>query len=110
LCFFTGSISAFLRSEDCYLIDGVAINGVSGGPVFADDKELPEIIGTVSAYMPNRVGDATLPGLLRAQDISAYQETISRIRTLDEAREKEKEASKSEADLSEASNPPSELS
>lgn len=34
LCFFAGKISSFLQDEDCYLIDGVAINGVSGGPVF----------------------------------------------------------------------------
>jgi len=32
LCFFRGNVSA--RQEASYLIDGVAINGVSGGPVF----------------------------------------------------------------------------
>lgn len=31
LCFFSGSISA--RQHSQYLIDGVAIHGVSGGPV-----------------------------------------------------------------------------
>jgi hypothetical protein len=34
LCFFSVNVSA--RSEHSYLIDGVAINGVSGGPVAYD--------------------------------------------------------------------------
>jgi hypothetical protein len=49
LCFFTGSVSAFLVNDDCYLIDGVAINGVSGSPVFAKypgRDSIPEIIGS----------------------------------------------------------------
>jgi len=108
LCFFKGSISAFLKSIDCYLIDGVAINGVSGGPVFADDSDTPEIVGTVSAYMPNRVGEAMLPGLLKAQDISSFQETISEFRTFDDAREQEKEASKTDVESGETSSPSTE--
>jgi hypothetical protein len=32
LCFFSGNVSAVFGGG--YLIDGVAINGVSGGPVF----------------------------------------------------------------------------
>lgn len=97
LCFFTGCVSAFLEKEDCYLIDGVAINGVSGGPVFAAyDENTPEIVGTISAYLPNRTGGGALPGLLKAQDISAFQETLKTIQSLDEARKKEKEEAKSE--------------
>jgi hypothetical protein len=38
LCFFQGRISAFKQSNDTYLIDGVAINGVSGGPIFGEDE------------------------------------------------------------------------
>jgi hypothetical protein len=34
LCFFAGTVSARQASRKAYLIDGVAINGVSGGPVF----------------------------------------------------------------------------
>lgn len=97
LCFFTGCVSAFLNSEDCYLIDGVAINGVSGGPVFAAfDEKTPEIVGTISAYLPNRTGSGTLPGLLRAQDIAPFQETLKTIKSLDEARKKEVEDAKAE--------------
>lgn len=33
LCFFSGNISAWQDFRKTYLIDGVAINGVSGGPV-----------------------------------------------------------------------------
>ena len=94
LCFFKGNVSAFLLKEDCYLIDGVAINGVSGGPVFAQlDVGSAELIGTVSAYLPNRLGNT--PGLLRAQDISAFHNDLQTIRSLDEAKEKEAEARKS---------------
>jgi hypothetical protein len=69
LCFFAGTVSARQPSRKAYLIDGVAINGVSGGPVFhcpGSDKVL--IIGTVSAYHANRATGEALPGLLRAQD------------------------------------------
>lgn len=92
LCFFSGRVSAFLANDDSYLIDGVAINGVSGGPVFAmlkDDQ--PQLLGTISAYMANRVRGEALPGLLRAQDFSPFHETIDRVRTLDEARKKQHE-------------------
>jgi hypothetical protein len=90
-------VSAFLDGEDCYLIDGVAINGVSGGPVFAAfDEKTPEIVGTISAYLPNRTGSGTLPGLLRAQDIAPFQETLKTIKSLDEARKKEVEDAKAE--------------
>ncbi len=95
LCFFTGCVSAFLNHDDCYLIDGVAINGVSGGPVFASIAEgHPELVGSISAYMPNRIGSTTLPGLLRAQDISPFHETLKTIKSLDEARKKEQEQPK----------------
>jgi len=76
LCFFKGCVSAFALESDTYLIDGVAINGVSGGPVFGDKgDETPQIIGTVSAYSPNLINGKTLPGLLRAQDITPFHET-----------------------------------
>ncbi|MCL4837765.1 MAG: serine protease [Thermoanaerobaculia bacterium] len=91
LCFFTGCISAFLGNEDCYLVDGVAINGVSGGPVFAaKDEKTPEIIGIVSAYLPNRTGNT--PGLLRAQDISQFHQDLQLVHSFDDAKQKEKRA------------------
>lgn len=102
LCFFTGRISSHMAHYNSYLIDGVAINGVSGGPVFYNSKDragknTPKIIGTVSAYMPNRVGGDTLPGLLRAQDVTAFHDTINRIKSVDEARNQKAEQEKKEA-------------
>ncbi len=92
LCFFSGPLSAFLPNDDSYLIDGVAIHGVSGGPVFAmlaDSK--PQLIGTVSSYTPNRIRGDALPGMLRAQDVTLFHETIKTIRSIDDARRKREE-------------------
>src|SRR5262249_62208479 len=41
LCFFSGHISAYIESESAYLVDGVAINGVSGGPAFSRGYTAP---------------------------------------------------------------------
>jgi hypothetical protein len=62
LCFFRGVVSGFREQPPIYLVDGVAINGVSGGPAF-DRRGL--IIGLISAYVPNQVSaGTTLPGLM----------------------------------------------
>lgn len=94
-CFFSGPISFFLEKEAAYLIDGVAINGVSGGPVFrippnADSEHIVQLIGIVSAYRANRRATDTLPGLLVAQDITAVHEHLQKINNMDEAKEIEK--------------------
>jgi hypothetical protein len=68
LCFFKGVISCFLDDEESYLVDGVAINGVSGGPAFmtfGQSVEAISLIGLVTAYVPNRSAVEVLPGLLR---------------------------------------------
>jgi hypothetical protein len=68
LCFFQGSISGYLERPPVYLIDGVAINGVSGGPAF-DESGL--IVGLVSAYLPNEIDSSrTLPGLMIATSMN----------------------------------------
>ncbi len=90
LCFFSGCVSA--NRTNSYLIDGVAINGVSGGPVlYANDVDGVQIVGTVSAYHANRQYGDTLPGLLVAQDVSHFHSVIKWIRDLDEARKKKTE-------------------
>jgi hypothetical protein len=62
LCFFRGVVSGYSERPPIYLIDGVAINGVSGGPAF-DRTGL--LIGLVSAYVPNQLDERrTLPGLM----------------------------------------------
>lgn len=89
LCFFAGTISA--RKDKGYLIDGVAIHGVSGGPVFHCPKPPnPQIIGCVSAYHANRATGEALPGLLRAQDVTHFHAASAHIRAVDEAAAAEK--------------------
>jgi len=109
LCFFTGVISSLIHNEDSYLIDGVAINGVSGGPVFACmDDDNPQLLGTVSAYMPNRIRGDALPGLLRSQDVTAFHETINTFTSIDDARDKkrqEEEAKKAQEQQQRANEP-----
>ena len=62
LCFFQGVVSGYREKPPIYLIDGVAINGVSGGPAF-DRTGL--LVGFISAYVPNQVDHGTtLPGLM----------------------------------------------
>lgn len=96
LCFFSGRVSCFLEEQDCYLIDGVAINGVSGGPVFSQTKDnTPEVIGIISAYIPNISGNT--PGLLRAQDITPFDIALKTLRSLHEAKQQEKTRDQSAA-------------
>ncbi|MGA9039743.1 MAG: trypsin-like peptidase domain-containing protein [Terriglobales bacterium] len=97
LCFFAGNVSAWQDFRRAYLIDGVAINGVSGGPViYASPSDLeggtsPLIVGAISAYYANRATGETLPGLSIAQDVSHFHNIITQIKSWDEA-EKQKQA------------------
>jgi hypothetical protein len=62
LCFFRGVISGYQHEPPVYLIDGVAVNGVSGGPAF---EKTGLLVGLVSAYLPNQIdASRTLPGLM----------------------------------------------
>jgi ISXO2-like transposase domain len=89
LCFFSGNVSAWQEFRHAYLIDGVAINGVSGGPViYSTAIDGVQIIGTISAYMANRATGEALPGLSVAQDVSHFHDTASQIRSFDEAKKK----------------------
>jgi hypothetical protein len=94
LCFFSGTISARQEWRHAYLIDGVAINGVSGGPVVhSTDTEGVQIVGTISAYVSNTATGDTLPGLSIARDVSHFHDTIKTMRSLDEAqRERDRQA------------------
>lgn len=91
-CFFSGPISARREYRKAYLIDGVAINGVSGGPVFyCTPAHGVQIIGCVSAYIANRATGEALPGLLVAQDVSHFHDVANQIRSIDEANRKKAE-------------------
>ncbi len=96
LCFFHGYISCFINYEEGYLVDGVAINGVSGGPVFFIDNgtNRPKIAGVITAYAPNR----TLPGLSMIASVAPYEKTIKFLKNMNEA-QKEADKQKQEQKL-----------
>jgi len=97
LCFFSGNTSARQDARKAYLIDGVAINGVSGGPVlYSTETEGVQIVGTVSAYQANRATGETLPGLLVAQEVSHFHDVTSHIKSIDEAHKKKEEFEESQ--------------
>src|SRR5262245_37403245 len=95
LCLFSGSVSARQDHRNAYLIDGVAINGVSGGPVvYSDGVDDVRIVGTVSAYQANRATGEALPGLLIAQDVSHFHAVLKHVKSIDEAQRKQAELQK----------------
>ena len=86
LCFFSGRISAYIGSEERYLVDGVAINGVSGGPAFVGETDgTMSLTGVLSAYIPNRVTAETLPGLAVVTDVVEFHKIVGDFKSLDEA-------------------------
>lgn len=90
LCFFSGKISASHSGN--YLIDGVAINGVSGGPVFhSSEVSGIRVIGCVLAYLPNVSTGVSLPGLARAQNVSHFHQVATQVRNIDDARRRQQE-------------------
>lgn len=87
LCFFRGSTSCFVESEHHYLVDGVAINGVSGGPAFTEFSDEPILVGLVSAYIPNRQTGEALPGLCVVKDVKHLQDFVQRMQSMKQAKE-----------------------
>jgi hypothetical protein len=84
LCFFSGRISAWLGDKQSYLVDGVSVNGVSGGPAFhVDPSGHPVLLGVVSAYLPNKAAGAALPGLSVVQHIGHLEKWVRSLRTLE---------------------------
>ncbi len=93
LCFFTGHTSHYLPTEHSYLIDGVAINGVSGGPAFylEEGTDQLKICGVISNYFPNRATGETLPGMSMMRSVEPYHADLAALRSFDEARGKAEE-------------------
>jgi hypothetical protein len=92
LCFFSGTISARREEQKSYLIDGVVINGVSGGPVlYCTQPAEVQIVGIITAYRANRLGTEALPGLSVAQDVSHFHHVIQQVRSIEEAQRKKEE-------------------
>jgi len=92
LCFFGGKISAFMGDQQAYLVDGVAINGVSGGPAFYNGGEKVVLMGVLSAYIPNRSTGEALPGLAVARDVSHFHDRLKHFKSLEEAKEEKASA------------------
>ncbi|MEI6352828.1 MAG: serine protease [Candidatus Nomurabacteria bacterium] len=90
LCFFAGYISCHLQNMDSYLVDGVAINGVSGAPAFFIDKNSSElkICGVISNYFPNKSTGDSLPGLSMIRSVTVYKQRLENLQSMDEARRK----------------------
>lgn len=87
LCFFAGRVSAYLSDPDSYLVDGVAIHGVSGGAAVTPDADGITVIGVVSAYVPNRATGEPLPGLCVISDIAPLHWALESIKSLEEAKD-----------------------
>lgn len=90
LCFFSGRISSWVEDSKFYFVDGVAINGVSGGPAFQITPKKIFLIGLVSAYVPNRATGAALPGLCVVRSVSQLYKTIKDLKSFEDAKSKEK--------------------
>ena len=96
LSFFSGHISSYIDHQETYLVDGVAINGVSGGPAFTCGykgdhgfSQPGEVIGVVSAYRANRNTGETLPGLAVIRDVTEFHDAVLKMRSLEEAQEQQ---------------------
>lgn len=86
LCFFSGNVSARPTNRNAYLIDGVAINGVSGGPVlYSTGADSVQVVGIITAYQASRQAGGPLPGLSIAQDVSHFHDIIQHVKTMDDA-------------------------
>lgn len=98
LCFFSGAVSAWRDFRKAYLIDGVAINGISGGPVvYFHPEDGVQVVGAITAYRANRLTGETLPGLSVAQDVSHFHDIIAHIRSIEEAKKNQEPAQQQQA-------------
>ncbi|HUV42881.1 MAG TPA: serine protease [Patescibacteria group bacterium] len=100
LCFFGGHVSSYLKDRNSYLVDGVGINGVSGGPAFIMSNKSDEVMvcGVISSYLPNRIRGEALPGLCYVSSVEPYLKMLEGFHSLDDAEKKaeEQESQKSE--------------
>ncbi|MGR9117679.1 MAG: hypothetical protein ACU85E_18225 [Gammaproteobacteria bacterium] len=85
--FFSGVISnIFANPLNQYVIDGVSIHGISGGPVFylTENGNNPFIIGSISSYHINRVpvdkNVESWPGLLISHNVSVFKPVIEHLK------------------------------
>jgi hypothetical protein len=109
LSFFHGYVSSVLSIEERYLVDGVAINGVSGGPVFFLDvtDKWPKIAGIITAYIPNRTFSDSLPGVSMVSAIpQEFDEQIKRLKDLPQVAKVAEEKTEQQPETSELPEDP----
>lgn len=70
VCFLSGHVSAYIEDKEAYLIDGVSIHGLSGGPVFYCSDDRVVMAGIVTNYYPNPVNNQAWPGLAMFRTIN----------------------------------------
>ena len=87
-CFFSGHVSATYATAGDYLVDGVVIHGVSGGPCFIHNGENVIVMGLVSAYYANRSTGEALPGLGLIRSVVPLVDTIEETRKSDAAQKR----------------------
>lgn len=85
-CFFHGFISSYMEDKEAYLVDGVAINGVSGGPAFVlKDNGDFVVVGLVAEYHPNVSTGKPLPGMTVIRTINPlikyYKSELKKFKT-----------------------------
>ena len=78
-CFFAGHISTALPIKGDYLVDGVTIHGISGGPAFIHVDNKITLIGVVSAYYPNRATGESLPGMSLIRSVNPFTEFFKKM-------------------------------
>ena len=75
LGFFAGTVTGRLQSGNGYMIDGVRVTGVSGGPIFRHSSDKIQILGCVSEDCIASQGVFEV-GPLRAHDVSHFHDAI----------------------------------
>lgn len=79
LCFFNGKVSAWVKNEKFYYVDGTGIGGVSGGPAFSIYSNKIQLIGLVTHYK-SAPGEGTVtPGLCIVRDIKHARDDAERV-------------------------------
>ncbi len=89
LCFFCGNVSHWSYMYRRYLIDGVVIHGVSGGPAFTRGGDTFHLVGVVSHYIPNLVTGTPMPGLGVVQHVGQLHSSLKTLRSIEEAATKQ---------------------
>lgn len=81
-CFFRGVVAGHRPDAPYYFLDGTALPGVSGGPVF-DRNGL--LVGVLAAYLPESAEGVSIPGLACAiaiNPVRLFVEEVLRARTI----------------------------